>query len=222
MTDYIPVPIISDQPAEDQQVAFGFEAYSRTLSAVIANKDNKTPLVIGIYGPWGSGKTTLMKSIIADLGNINSQSLEAFRRCKTVWFQAWKHGSEDEILAALIEEILKTMKQDGFLENCKAKVEELIERFNVSKFFGELTKKIAKVDITEFFDTLPHKERLGFYENFQNFFDQLIWTYLNWRPQTSQAEKTDDKKLPGPVASLLTSGQGQKSDIKFATIIFSI
>jgi len=193
VTDYKPVPIISDQPAEDQQVAFGFEAYSRTLSAVIANKDNKTPLVIGIYGPWGSGKTTLMKSIIADLGKMNNQGLEAFRKCKTVWFQAWKHGDEDEILAALIEEILKTMKQDGFLENCTAQVEQLIERFNVSKFVGELTKKIARVDITEFFDSLPHKERLGFYESFQNFFDRLIWTYLNWRPQTSEAEKTDDK-----------------------------
>jgi iron(II)-dependent oxidoreductase len=194
VTDYKPVPIISDQPAEDQQVAFGFEAYSRTLSAVIANKDNKTPLVIGIYGPWGSGKTTLMKSIIADLKNINDQSLEAFRKCKTIWFQAWKHGNEDEILAALIEEILKTMKQDGFLENCKAKVEELIERFNVSRFFGELTKKIVKVDITEFFETLPHKERLGFYDSFQSFFDQLIWTYLNWRPQVCADEKTDDRE----------------------------
>lgn len=194
MTDYKPVPIISDQPAEDRQVAFGFEAYSRTLSAVIANNDNNTPLVIGIYGPWGSGKTTLMKSIIADLGKINNQSLKAFRQCKTVWFQAWKHGGEDEILAALIEEILKTMKQDGFLEKCKIQVEELIERFNVSKFVGELTKKIARLDITEFFDSLPHKERLGFYESFQNFFDRLIWTYLNWRPQSSQTEKTDDKE----------------------------
>ena len=52
-----PVYIISDEPEKSSDL-FGFDAYAKTLAELIANKDNKTPLVIGVYGSWGSGKTT--------------------------------------------------------------------------------------------------------------------------------------------------------------------
>jgi predicted KAP-like P-loop ATPase len=93
-------------------------------------------MVVGIYGPWGSGKTTLMEAIIAKLDALNEKGDTQLRRCKTVRFQAWKYAGEDEILAALIERILQTMKQDGFFESCKAKVEELVARFNLTKKLG--------------------------------------------------------------------------------------
>jgi len=57
-----PVKIISDLP-EKASVNFGFDAYAKTLAELIANKDNKTPIVVGVYGPWGSGKTTLMEAV---------------------------------------------------------------------------------------------------------------------------------------------------------------
>ena len=65
------VYIISDSPALKEKVVFGFDAYARTLAELIAYRENKTPLVIGIYGPWGSGKTTLMEAVIHELDKIN-------------------------------------------------------------------------------------------------------------------------------------------------------
>lgn len=53
MPDYKPVRIISDLP-EEKSVMFGFHHYARTIAEIAANKENKTPLVIGVYGPWGS------------------------------------------------------------------------------------------------------------------------------------------------------------------------
>ena len=111
-------------------------------------------MVVGIYGPWGSGKTTLMEAIITELDELNEKDDAQLRRCKAVRFQAWKYAEEDEILAALIERILQTMKQDGFFESCKAKVEELVTRFNLGKLIGEFSKKIVDVDVTQFFDRL--------------------------------------------------------------------
>jgi predicted KAP-like P-loop ATPase len=67
-----PVYIISDDPARKNKVVFGFEAYARTLAELIAFRDNRTPLVVGIYGPWGSGKTTLMEAIITKLDELNT------------------------------------------------------------------------------------------------------------------------------------------------------
>lgn len=113
------VYIISDAP-EVETPAFGFDAYARTIAGLIANKKNKTPLVIGIYGPWGSGKTTLMETVkrFLETGEYTDKDAfkDPFRKCKAVWFHAWKYGKEDEILAALIETILKTMHADGFLK----------------------------------------------------------------------------------------------------------
>ncbi len=192
MTDFFPVKIIDDAPVEAADL-FGFDAYSRTLAELIANPENHTPLVIGIYGLWGSGKTTLMRSVKSHLTTIDGESKGA-RRCKSVWFQVWKYASEDEILAALLEEILKTMQADDFFTQCKKQIEELVLTLKPFKVFSAFVEKITKVDITEFFQALPHKDKLGFYDTFSDFFQRLIWTYLNWRPQLSTTEKTDDKK----------------------------
>ncbi len=191
MTDPFPVKIIDDAPVEAADL-FGFDAYSKTLAELIANPENRTPLVIGIYGPWGSGKTTLMRTVKSHLTTIDGEG--GARQCKSVWFQVWKYGNQDEILAALLEEILKAMQADDFFIQCKEQIEKLVLTLKPFKVFSAFVEKITKVDITEFFQALPHKDKLGFYDTFSDFFQRLIWTYLNWRPQINTTERTDDKK----------------------------
>ncbi|MCK5541848.1 MAG: SUMF1/EgtB/PvdO family nonheme iron enzyme [Desulfobacterales bacterium] len=188
-----PVQILSDNP-ESENAEFGFEAYIKTISDLISYNKNKTPFTIGIYGSWGTGKTTLMKSIKKSLDDDQRYKTDNdFRITKTMWFQPWKHGKEDEILAALIEEIFHTMEEDGLFNAGKAEVEKLVKGVNGKKLFGAITKAITKVDISEIFTELPHKKNLGFYDVFKDFFKDLIWTYLNWRPKLTKEEKTNDK-----------------------------
>ncbi|MBI5207086.1 MAG: hypothetical protein HY934_04770 [Candidatus Firestonebacteria bacterium] len=196
MSQSKPVYIISDKPEEDSKY-FGFDAYAKTIAELIAYKKNKTPLVIGIYGPWGSGKTTLMETIKSHLKKIKEKNdNKTFRICKPVWFVPWKYKEEDEILAALIEEIFKTMHRDDFFNNCKAKIEEITKGLDKTKIVGAVSKLISggTIDISEFFKELEYKEKLGFFDTFQKFFDNLIWTYLNWRPQKSNCEASDERK----------------------------
>ncbi len=193
-TENKPVYIISDEPEENSNL-FGFDTYAKTISGLIANKKNKTPMVIGIYGPWGSGKTTLMQTVINQLQQDKTyENKNLYRVCKTVWFQAWKYKDEDEILAALIEEIFKTMKRDSFFENCKAEVEKLIKGFDKLKGIGTITKLLSGVDISEMFAELGYKEKLGFYDTFQEFFDSLLCTYITGISKSPSREEIDDTK----------------------------
>jgi formylglycine-generating enzyme required for sulfatase activity len=187
-----PVFIISDSP-EKQKAAFNFEEDGRTLARLIANKQNKTPLVVGIYGPWGSGKTTLMETIRRQLQDVPGEDGGQYRSSKTVWFQAWKYKNEEEILAALLETILKQMKEDGFLGWLKGKTEEAVARLDPLKAIKGLSQLLGgKLDVTKFVDQLPYRGKLGFYDIFRNFFQRLIWDYLKWRPQLKKSEKVND------------------------------
>jgi gamma-glutamyl hercynylcysteine S-oxide synthase len=115
----------------------------------------------------------------------------SYRKCKTVWFQAWKYDKEDEILAALIEEIFKTMAGDNFFEKCRGRIAGLAKTFNKGKALGTLTKLLTGVNISEFFSELEYKDRLGFYNIFSEYFDELLWTYLSWR----EAKKDKEEKF---------------------------
>ena len=188
-----PVRLISDRPVTDS-LLFGFDAYAETLSGMIANKENATPLVMGIHGPGGAGKTTLMKAIKTRLDSDALSDGKRYRRCKTVWLQAWKYEHENQILTAIIETIFKAMAADGFFSLARAKVETVIRRIDKSAIFASLSGLISGVDISEFFSGLQHKARLGHFDTFQKFLDDMIWTFLNWRFKLSGQEKPDDKK----------------------------
>jgi predicted KAP-like P-loop ATPase len=166
MPDNVAVDIISDSP-EVETVDFGFEAYARTIAGLIANRNNKTPLVIGIYGPWGSGKTTLMKTVKRFLKNSDYTNRDGCRKCKTVWFQAWKYDKEDEILAALVEEILKAIKRDGTFGRIRGELEEFINKMDILKGVGKLAKHFIGVDATDFISEPAYRAKLGFYDTFR-------------------------------------------------------
>ncbi len=112
------IRIHNDSPAERAH-HFGFSVYAETFAKIVADSANQTPLTIAINGAWGSGKTSLMRSIRETLVEITREvdrvgGDDVFRRCRTVWFNAWKYSSRDAILVALVEEIVAQMMAEGF------------------------------------------------------------------------------------------------------------
>ncbi|HLC24341.1 MAG TPA: P-loop NTPase fold protein [Nitrosopumilaceae archaeon] len=79
-----------------------FISLSKTISNLIRNS---TPhFTIGIYGEWGTGKTTLMKSIET---NLQAADLyEGGEKILPIWFNAWKYEREDSLATV---SLLKTV-----------------------------------------------------------------------------------------------------------------
>ena len=94
-------PILDDQPASEDYL--DFDSYVQALKDLIAHSSTKTPLTIGIFGRWGTGKTTLMRMLERGLKNTGIAS---------VWFNAWQYGNEDELWAAFLQSILNKMQAD--------------------------------------------------------------------------------------------------------------
>ena len=63
--------VLHDAPLRDSDDAyFHFDDFARTLARLIAAKETRTPLTIGVSGPWGAGKTTLLRRICKQLESL--------------------------------------------------------------------------------------------------------------------------------------------------------
>src|SRR5262245_22764810 len=70
-------------------------------------KNSYPNFTIGIYGEWGTGKTTLMKSIEKQFEG-NKENI------MTVWFDAWKYENEKQFaLIPLLKIISYSIKDEG-------------------------------------------------------------------------------------------------------------
>ena len=101
----------SDRPIGwDDPDPLGFQPIAKGLSSFLRNKDTVPPLTIGINGPWGTGKSSLMNLLKDDLRQYG---------CNAAWFNAWHHQKEEHLLAALLQNIRKqvvpTLWQPGGL-----------------------------------------------------------------------------------------------------------
>ena len=82
--------IILDSPSE--RPALGFGETARALKEIIEN--SKPQFVAGIFGKWGSGKTTLMREIRRQLDKSKSIPLE---------FSAWRYEKEPNLIVPLLD-----------------------------------------------------------------------------------------------------------------------
>lgn len=91
-----------------------------------------TPLVIGLYGSWGVGKTSLMKQIWTKIDR---------KAAHTIWFDAWMHQFDECPAIALMQTMVETL---GIKNVCKNLI------INIANAFGEiLLKRIGNVSIND-------------------------------------------------------------------------
>jgi photosystem II stability/assembly factor-like uncharacterized protein len=84
----------SDAPASSiDQDRLGFAPLARGISRFLRNSETRPPLTLAITGEWGSGKSSLMGQVCDDLKTNG---------WRPVWFNAWHHQNEEQLLAALL------------------------------------------------------------------------------------------------------------------------
>lgn len=187
--------IMHDFPVRDGAKAdFHFEDFAATLARLVASRNTETPLVIGVNGAWGSGKTSLLWLVQDMLANPKGKGAahrfaqgeeKDFRVCKTVWFDAWKYNDEDKLLVALVRVILQTMQRDGFLNKLKAWLEDPTQKSYdvVAMFINAFEASFGGLGVEFKFkpDLKKHEEPSQFEKHtaFFDYFDDAFTTLLS-------------------------------------------
>ena len=84
----------------------GFSKYVDTLAAMIQDKSFDTPFCLGVYGKWGSGKTSFMHQLEAKLEESASKPLPI-----PVWFNPWRYEKEEHLIVPFLKTIEKTLNE---------------------------------------------------------------------------------------------------------------
>ena len=104
----------------------------------------KPPFTIGVYGNWGSGKTSYM--------DLLKSVLEKDGRYKTVWFDSWKYENEGSLIAPLLSCVMEELdlKNDNGTLKSAVKIGSALALLSTKALTGGL---LGASDITEAFKT---------------------------------------------------------------------
>ncbi len=117
---------------ETSEDLLGYSVHASLLKEIVCNEKN-LPLTIGLYGDWGSGKSSILK--------ILEEQLKKDDDVVVVYFDGWSFESFDDAKMALIQGIVDALEEE---EKFFAKVgDKTSDAWNALKdAFGKLKKSI--------------------------------------------------------------------------------
>lgn len=88
---------------ETSKDLLGYTVHAELLKSVVSN-DKNLPITIGLYGDWGSGKSSILKILEEDLKKDDNTVV--------VYFDGWAFESFDDAKMALIQGIVETLEKE--------------------------------------------------------------------------------------------------------------
>jgi len=90
-----PLKILLDTPSAAPSLGHG--GYAAALATIVETSDPR--FAVGIFGGWGTGKTTLMQAIERQLGDSSIP----------VWFNAWRYEKEEHLIVPLLDTVREAL-----------------------------------------------------------------------------------------------------------------
>lgn len=112
---YSPASASSDTASKDDLL--NFKQSASAVVNIVLKQDTVPPLVVGVYGPWGSGKSTYLElvktGLLAEYERIKrtSDGSKAINLL-VVEYDAWAYSDAPKLWAGLITKIAKKLDED--------------------------------------------------------------------------------------------------------------
>lgn len=115
----------------------GFDVHANLIKGLI-DEPGMLPITIGVFGDWGSGKSSIMESLKKAYDAENDKSTVCLQ------FNGWVFEGYDDAKAALIEAILKSFESNKSLpRKAKNKIKKLAQSVNWMRAIGFGVKNVA-------------------------------------------------------------------------------
>ena len=143
--------------ADKKDDGFGFQDYAEVIARLATDAD--TPLMIGIFGRWGSGKTSLMQLIQGELKRKQNK----LQRIEPIWINTWRLSNQEEIWNAFLQALLngvhsrlpflRRISFDLYLFRQRVDFRMLLRALLVNSY--RILIVVAPILITSFWPTIP-------------------------------------------------------------------
>jgi predicted KAP-like P-loop ATPase len=99
------------------------QASVEALATLLHDDALDTPMVVGIQGDWGSGKTSVMQLLM--------EQLQPAGLC--IWFDAWRYGTERlaiwrGLVTTLVESVSQALEKNCIRTEVREKLTNLTDR----------------------------------------------------------------------------------------------
>jgi len=121
---------------ETIQDFLNYEVHANLIKEYVTDP-NLLPLTIGVFGDWGSGKSSIMKMI--------EDKLRENEKVLTIYFNSWLFESYEDAKVSLLENILLELSKNKTLdEKAKKKLLSLMSKVDYMKLAKDGIKKYGK------------------------------------------------------------------------------
>lgn len=126
--------------------------FAQRISEILASRKDPSSIIIGLYGAWGEGKTSVLNFIENELHNEPELAI--------LNFNPWRYGTEDEMLIYFFYELAKSIEKD--IKTRKEIAGEIADKYlkipasliGKEDIVGLVASSFTKVDVKELRDRI--------------------------------------------------------------------
>lgn len=135
----------SDRPVENEsQDRFQRYNFSKRIAETIKKRENSDGIVIGIYGAWGEGKTSVQ--------NFIEKELTTDENILIIKLNPWRYNDEDTLIKNFLKKIANLLGKE--LEKRKNKLGNFIEKYGavggiIGVDFTQIGQSLSEIDLED-------------------------------------------------------------------------
>lgn len=107
----------ADKPiVKSEEDKLGRKSFSKSLAEAINRYTSKDSLVVGLFGKWGTGKTSIVNMILEDLDNFI-----------LVHFSPWNYSSQSDLINIFFNVLRQSLSTNNHIQDNQALGETLLQ-----------------------------------------------------------------------------------------------
>jgi predicted KAP-like P-loop ATPase len=125
-----------DQPIKSsKEDILGRYSFAQSLGNAILSYKEKDSIVIGLFGAWGSGKTSIINMALEHIDNIASKTKNNNEKPIIIRFNPWNYSDQNQLITQFFKQLSVVLRRQDYADDAK-KAGEQLETY--AKFFEPL------------------------------------------------------------------------------------